>query len=140
MYIIDISHFFSFLIYCKLIAFHLVVSNWVMTYKIVMHLSQKLNSSLKIWLFSWVMHDKNCIRFHKKRMVHILEGWLIFILRVIVWLFFFLCNSWGFCWYTAIDQICDGWVQCMHICIRSNRIWKNIYHGNSLQVNVLKFQ
>lgn len=114
MYIIDISHFFSFLIYCKLIAFHLVVSNWVMTYKIVMHLSQKLNSSLKIWLFSWVMHDKNCIRFHKKRMVHILEGWLIFILRVIVWLFFFFVTAEVFAdTQPLIRSVMDGYNVCI---------------------------
>lgn len=31
--------------------------------------------------------------------------------------------------HSATNSFCFGWVQCLYICIRSNWLWKDLYHG-----------
>lgn len=33
--------------------------------------------------------------------------------------------------YPAPCPVCFGWLQCFHICLWTNRVWKNTYHGSS---------
>lgn len=85
---------------------------------------------------------------HKLSTNKLTWGWLskhvkIKTVHVFFFLFFFfftfLFYVAGFWWSLIFSQICDRWIQCVHIRLWPDWIRKNLHHGGKLHCSFIDF-